>query len=205
MEKTEIEILKRGEGYCVCIKPAGVSSQGESKDDMPALLADALGVNTVYPVHRLDKETSGLMVYATDSECAAELSRQITSGELVKEYVAELAGLLREDSGELTDLLFFDRKRGRSFVVDRQRKGVKEARLSYRVISRTENSTLVRVHLYTGRTHQIRVQFSSRGFPIKGDGRYGGGGGGLRLKAVYLSFNEPRGGNPVELQLDGSM
>jgi 23S rRNA-/tRNA-specific pseudouridylate synthase len=125
MEKTEIEVLKRGDGYCVCIKPAGVPSQGEEAGDMPALLAAALGVDRVYPVHRLDRETQGLMVYATDSESAAELSRQISSGELIKEYIACLVGNLTEDSGELVDLLFFDRKRGRSFVVDRQRKGVK--------------------------------------------------------------------------------
>lgn len=201
MDRTEIKILKKGEGYCVCVKPRGVQSQGEGGGDMPLLLARALGVDRVYPVHRLDRETAGLMVYALDAAAASELSRQITAGEMVKEYEAEVLGDLREDSGELTDLLFFDRKRGRSFVVDRQRKGVKEARLSYRILERTAETTKVRVHLYTGRTHQIRVQFSSRGYPIKGDGRYGGGGGELRLTSVYLAFREPRGNRSVEFNL----
>lgn len=198
MEKTEIEILKKGDGYCVCFKPRGVSSQGEGEGDMPALVARALGADKAYPVHRLDKETAGLMVFATDEKAAAELSRQITAGEMTKEYEATLQGALPDDEGSLTDLLFYDRKRGRSFVVDRQRKGVKEARLSYKVIERTAETTRVRVHLYTGRTHQIRVQFSSRGYPIKGDGRYGGGGGEMQLTSVYLAFKEPKSGKPCE-------
>lgn len=200
MEKTEIEILKKGEGYAVCFKPRGICSEGESENDMPTLLMRSLGVKQVYPVHRLDRETAGLMVYATDKDAAAELSRAIAAGELVKEYEAELLGSLEENEGELTDLLFFDRKRGRSYVVDRQRKGVKEARLSYKVIERGAETTRVRVHLYTGRTHQIRAQFSSRGYPIKGDGRYGGGGGEMRLTAVYLSFPEPKGRKRVEFK-----
>ena len=201
MNNTEIRIIKKGNGYAVCYKPRGVLSQGEGEGDMPALLAGALETETVYPVHRLDKETAGLMVYATDPAAAAELSRQVSAGEMVKEYEAVLVGSLIEDEGELSDLLFFDRKRGRSFVVDRQRKGVKEARLSYKVIERTELTTRVRVHLYTGRTHQIRAQFSSRGYPIKGDGRYGGGGGEMQLTSVYLSFREPKGNTPVEFSL----
>ena len=197
MERTsipEIEIIEKGEGYCVCVKPKGISSQGEGEGDMPVLLARALGVERVFPVHRLDRETAGLMVFATNEKAAAELSRQITAGEMVKEYEATLLGALPDDEGELVDLLFYDRKKGRSFVVNRERKGVKEARLSYKVIERTADTTKVRVHLYTGRTHQIRVQFSSRGYPIKGDGRYGGGGGEMQLTSVYLSFKKPDGG-----------
>ena len=202
MDKTEIEILKKGDGYCVCLKPRGISSQGEGERDMPTLLARQLGADKVYPVHRLDKETAGVMVYALDASAAAELSRQITAGEMVKEYEAEVLGSLPEDEGYFTDLLFFDRNRGRSFVVNRQRKGVKEARLSYKVLERKEETTRVRVKLYTGRTHQIRVQFSSRGYSIKGDGRYGGGGGELKLTSVYLSFKEPKGNKRVEFEIN---
>ena len=203
---TEIEIIYYDKDVCVCVKPRGVLSEGEGQKEMPFLLGEALAKNgikaTVYPVHRLDKETEGLMVYALNKTSAASLSRQIQSGELHKEYIAGLCGIPADEEGELSDLLFYDRKRGRSYVVDRERKGVRSARLGYRVISADGKYSTVRVKLYTGRTHQIRVQFASRGMPLRGDRRYGATAesGDFSLRSCYLSFLHPRTGEAVEFE-----
>ena len=200
------EIIYFDRDVCVCVKPRGVLSEGEGQSEMPFLLGEALaekGIKTtVYPVHRLDKDTEGLMVYALSKTSAAELSRQIQSGELRKEYIAELCGVPAEGEGELCDLLFFDRKRGRSYVVDRERKGVRSARLGYTLISSDGKYSTVRVKLYTGRTHQIRVQFASRGMPLRGDRRYGASAdsGDFSLRSCYLSFKHPRTGDVMKFE-----
>ena len=192
------EIVYFDKDICVCIKPRGMSSEGEGQNCLPLLLRDELsqrGINaTVFPVHRLDKDTTGFMVYALNSKSAAHLSKQIREGEFQKEYIAELCGIPEKDSDELLDLLFFDRKRGRSYVVDRERKGVKSARLSYTLLSSEGNYSTVRVKLYTGRTHQIRVQFASRGMPLRGVRRYGAtaDSGDFSLRCCFLSFKHPR-------------
>ena len=191
------EIIYFDEDICVCVKPRGVLSEGDGQNCLPFLLKGALaneGIGTeIYPVHRLDRETEGLMVYALSQSAAAELSRQIRDGELQKEYVAELFGIPKDPCGELSDLLFFDRKRGKTYVVDRERKGVKSARLSYRLLESDGKYSTVRVRLYTGRTHQIRVQFASRGLPLRGDRRYGApaDSGEFSLRSCLLSFRHP--------------
>ena len=202
------EILYFDKDICVCIKPRGVLSEGEEQNCLPLLLRDALsqkGVETkVFPVHRLDKETCGLMVYALNSKAAADLSRQIQEGGFEKEYIAELCGVPEKESDELCDLLFFDRKRCRSYVVDRKRAGVKSARLSYTLLSTDGKYSTLRVKLYTGRTHQIRVQFASRGMPLRGDRRYGApsGSGEFSLRSCYLAFNHPKTNNKLVFEGD---
>lgn len=191
------EIIYFDKDVAVCVKPRGVLSEGDGQNCLPFLLKGALaekGADTdIYPVHRLDKETEGLMVYALSSPAAAELSRQIRDGELQKEYIAELCGTPESPCAELSDLLFFDRKRGKTYVVDRERKGVKSARLSYKLLESDGKYSTVRVKLYTGRTHQIRVQFASRGLPLRGDRRYGApaDSGDFSLRSCYLSFRHP--------------
>ena len=191
------EIVYFDKDVCVCIKPRGVLSEGEGQNCLPLLLRDGLaqrGVNSaVFPVHRLDKDTEGFMVYALNPKAAAHLSRQIQDGEFQKEYIAELCGVPEKNSDELCDLLFFDRKRWRSYVVERERKGVKSARLFYTLLSAEEKYSTVRVKLYTGRTHQIRVQFASRGMPLRGDRRYGApaDSGDFSLRSCFLSFIHP--------------
>lgn len=191
------EIVYFDKDICVCIKPRGVLSEGEGQSCLPLLLRNELaarGIETnVHPVHRLDKETQGFMVYALNAKAAAHLSRQIQDGEFQKEYIAELCGVPEKETDELCDLLFYDRKRGRSYVVNRKRGGVKEARLSYRLLSSDGEYSTVRVRLYTGRTHQIRAQFASRGMPLRGDRRYGAtaDSGEFSLRACYLSFTHP--------------
>lgn len=184
-----VKILKLTPELVLCVKPAGVLSQSgkPGEQTMVTLLERQLG-GAVYPVHRLDRETAGVMVYARTSHAAGALGKLVQQGALKKEYLAVVRGRPQEEAGVLEDLLFHDQAKNKSYVVKRERKGVKKARLAYRVLAKTEGATLVQVRLYTGRTHQIRVQFASRGLPLLGDSRYGGGGGQLALRAVRLRF-----------------
>ncbi len=198
---TQIYYLDRD--LLVSVKPRGILSEGEGNDCFPSLLADTLSrrgeKDTIYPVHRLDRETEGLMVYARTEKGAAALSRAIAEGKMKKEYLAVVCGIPPQSEGTLRDLLFYDRQRGKSFVVDRARKGVKEAILDYEILSSKEGYSLLRVKLHTGRTHQIRVQFGSRGFPLCGDRRYGAPASefSLGLCSVLLAFPHPRNGQPL--------
>ena len=161
-----MDILYYNDGFTVCVKPVGLDSEHQ----VPALLQKLLG-GEVYTLHRLDKNVGGVMVYARTKQAAAALSKAIAQGEMVKEYVAMVHGT-PPPQGDWEDLLFKDSRRNKVFVVKRQRNGVKAARLTYRCVRSGEHS-LVRIRLYTGRSHQIRVQFSSRGFPLVGDHKYG--------------------------------
>jgi 23S rRNA pseudouridine1911/1915/1917 synthase len=162
-----IRVLSENSDFLVCLKPVGV----DSEHALPALLAPDHG-GSIFPVHRLDQGVGGVMVFAKNRESAAEFSRLIRDGLLRKEYVACCHGCPPPE-GEMRDLLFKDSRRNKVFVVKRQRAGVREAVLSYRVLASGEDKSLVRVRLETGRSHQIRVQFASRGFPLFGDRKYG--------------------------------
>ena len=187
------------ENIIICVKPAGVLSQFSEKDEnMISILNEYFEKSEkncqAYPVHRLDRETSGLIVYAKNSRAAAKLSEQIAKNEIKKRYFAVIKGSPEEKSGVLKDLLFRDKQKNKSYVVKRKRGGVKEASLEYEVIGESDGMSLVDILLHTGRTHQIRVQFSSRKMPLFGDGRYGGGGGNLALFAHTLEFCHPVSG-----------
>ena len=168
-----MEILYHDREIAVCIKPVGIDSESQ----LPSALKEALG-GEIYTLHRLDLNVGGVMVYARTKNMAAALSRAIQDGDMIKEYVAVVHGEVPE-SGDWEDLLWKDSKKNKVFVVNRERKGVKKARLEYKRL-RVEQSTdeaeprsLVRIRLYTGRSHQIRVQFSSRNHPLAGDHKYG--------------------------------
>lgn len=185
-----IHILACNQDFVVCLKPRNVLSQAgkPGEDTMPLLLEHQLG-GEIFPVHRLDRQVGGVMVYARNRRTAAALSREIQEGRMKKEYLAVVKGYPPETQGIYEDLLLHDVRKNKSYVVKRPRGGVKKAKLSYQVLYWTEEKSLVQVRLYTGRSHQIRVQFASRGMPLLGDGRYGGGSGDIALWSVRLSFS----------------
>ena len=168
----ETEILCADPQIVVCLKPVGI----DSEQGMGELLRERLGGES-YCVHRLDKQIGGVMVFARTKQAAAALSALIASGQMKKEYLAVAQGVPQEEKGSMSDLLYHDAARNKSYVVARPRRGVKEARLDYELLEtrEVEDRTLsaLRITLHTGRSHQIRVQFASRGMPLVGDGRYG--------------------------------
>lgn len=161
-----MDILFSDREIAVCIKPVGLDSEAE----LPAALREALG-GEVFPVHRLDKNVGGVMVYARTKQAAAALSRAVQEGTMVKEYIAMVHGTPPE-KGDWEDLLWKDSSKNKVFVVKRVRGGVKKARLEFVRLTAGDPS-LVRIRLHTGRSHQIRVQFASRGFSLVGDHKYG--------------------------------
>lgn len=162
-----MNILYSDRDIAVCVKPVGLDSEHQ----VPEAMIQELG-GQIFPIHRLDKNVGGVMVYARTKGAAATLSKAVQEGTVVKEYVALVHGAPPEE-GDWQDLLWKDSTKNKVFVVKRERKGVKKARLEYRRLSEGEPS-LVRIRLHTGRSHQIRVQFASRGFPLVGDKKYGG-------------------------------
>lgn len=162
-----MEILYSDQNIVVCNKPIGLDSEKQ----VPNHLIEQLG-GEIYTLHRLDLNVGGVMVYARNRHTAALLSRCIQEGSMVKEYVAKVHGIVQEQD-ILEDFLFKDSRKNKVFVVKRERKGVKKAKLEYKRIKVIDNYSLVHIKLYTGRSHQIRVQFSSRGFPLVGDHKYG--------------------------------
>lgn len=161
-----MEFLYTDKDLAVCIKPVGPDSEHQ----LPEMIIEQLG-GEIFPVHRLDANVGGVMVYARTKAAAAALSKAVQEGSFQKEYVAMVHGVPPE-RGDWQDLLFKDSRKNKVFVVKKQRAGVKPARLEFIRLTEGEAS-LVRIRLHTGRSHQIRVQFSSRGFPLVGDHKYG--------------------------------
>ncbi len=159
-------ILYADRNLLACVKPVGMDAEHE----LPAALVAEVG-SEIYTVHRLDKNVGGVMVFGRNKSAAAHLSRLIQEGRMIKEYLAQTHGDPPPE-GELEDLLWKDSRQNKVFVVNRPRKGVKPARLSYRRLNE-DTPALVLVRLYTGRSHQIRVQFASRKYPLLGDHKYG--------------------------------
>lgn len=173
-----LRILYEDKFLVLCVKPVGVLSEDSGEGAcMPALLRQhyrTKGENDyIATVHRLDKAVGGVMLFSRRRDVTGRLTAAVAERRIVKEYRAVLRGLPERDADTLTDLLFRDAAHNKSYVVKRPRKGVREATLDYTVLSRTDSLTLVQVRLHTGRTHQIRVQFSHRGWPLLGDVRYG--------------------------------
>ena len=191
----ESVILHAERSFLVCRKPVGV----ECEHELPALLAEEMGrkVDSLYCVHRLDRTVGGVMVWARTPKAAAELSRQVQEKALKKAYFAVCSGIPTPDAGEMRDLLFKDSVKQKSFAVISPRRGVKEALLDYRVLQTAalngSPAALVRVALHTGRFHQIRCQFATRGHPLLGDGKYGT----TALWSCRLAFFHPETHAPL--------
>ena len=201
-----LKILYEDAHLVICCKPVGVLSEdSESGRCMPQLLREhylAQGQKTPYiaTVHRLDKITGGVMVFSRRREVTGKLTAAVQAHELVKEYLAVLRGHPQEPAATLTDLLFRDAGHNKSYVVTRMRKGVREARLDYTALAHHDGLTLVRIRLHTGRTHQIRVQFSHRGLPLLGDVRYGSKAPcSPALWSFRLALTHPVTGQPLDV------
>lgn len=196
-----MEILYQNANILVCIKPARVLSTDEP-GGLPGLVREALGdpKADVRTVHRLDRVVSGVMVLARNADAASELSRQIREDQFRKEYLAVVHGRPENPEGTLHDLLARDKARRMTFVAEAPGKGVQEATLSYRVLEYANGMSLVRVRLHTGRTHQIRVQFSSRGMPLVGERKYAVWNDPceLALWSAKIGFYHPGTGEWVE-------
>ena len=201
-----IEVFYQDGALAVCRKPPGVLSQCDGQEDMVCLLRRQLG-GEILPVHRLDREVGGVMVFARNRRAAAALSEQMQQGTFVKRYLAVVQGVPEPPEGEMRDLLFRDARRNKSFVVTHPRKGTREARLAYRVVARGKGENggyaVAEVRLYTGRTHQIRVQFASRRHPLLGDGRYGSRDRRcpLALWSYRVTFVHPETGAPLDFSV----
>ena len=161
-----MNILYHDRDLAVILKPVGM----DSEHAVPAAIAEILG-GEVFPIHRLDLNVGGVMVFARTKQAAAQLSKLVQEGQLRKEYRALVHGFPPE-GGVLEDFLFKDSRKNKVFVVKKERKGVKKASLEYTRLT-DASPALVHIKLHTGRSHQIRVQFSSRGFPLVGDHKYG--------------------------------
>lgn len=188
----DINIIYQDKDLVVCVKPAGLLSE-EGPGSLPQYLKSQIGCE-IYPVHRLDRGTGGIMVYAKTKDSAAALSAAIQSGSFGKEYMAIVRGVPKEREGVLSDLLYHDRIANKSYVVKKKRAGVKSASLEYSTLANVkyggDTLSLLKIKLHTGRTHQIRVQFASRRLPLYGDGKYGGRSEpeGMALWAHTLNF-----------------
>ncbi len=202
----ELTVLYEDPWLVAAVKPVGVLSEdSESGASMPELLRQryrALGQNDyIATVHRLDKAVGGVMVFSRRKEITGKLTAAIREHQVTKEYLAVLRGHPEQPEATLTDLLFRDAEHNKSYVVQRMRRGVREARLEYRELGRTEELSLVRVRLHTGRTHQIRVQFASRQLPLLGDIRYGSRDPRCTpaLWSWHMAFSHPKTGREVDV------
>lgn len=199
-----MELIYQDNDIVVCVKPARVLSTDEP-GGVPELVRKALGDEKadVRTVHRLDRVVSGLMVLARNPKAASELSRQIREGEFQKEYFAVIHGI-PENNGTLKDLLVRDKARKMTMVAQEPGRGVQEAILHFQILGSTGKMSRVRIQLETGRTHQIRVQFSSRGMPLVGERKYAvlEDDCEIALWSYRLAFSHPATGKPVEFILE---
>lgn len=194
-----IKIIYKDKFILAVNKPCGLLCEPSSNESESVLSMVALqeGIPLPLPVHRLDRNASGLLILARNKNSAGKFSALVSERAMNKEYLAIVHGKPSEQAGVYTDLLFKDSSCNKSFVTDKMRKGVKEASLEYRVIKSLESEdgtlSLVRIRLHTGRTHQIRVQFSSRKTPLFGDGKYGShtNRGEIALCSARMSFIHP--------------
>lgn len=199
-----MNIIYYDNNIIVCIKPAGVISTDE-EGGMPQLLREALGDENadIRAVHRLDQVVSGLMVYAQSNAAASELSRQIRCGEFHKSYLAVVHGVPEERKGRFEDTLLRSKEKRKTFVINKPARGAQNAILDYELLGSNGERSLVAIELITGRTHQIRAQFSHRRLPLLGDRKYGAGEDDCRIAlwSYSLSFLNPETGKRMNFRV----
>jgi 23S rRNA pseudouridine1911/1915/1917 synthase len=207
-------IIYADRAVIICNKPEGVICEAtEGKESVVSLLEEELSKGSenkkyVGLVHRLDQVTRGLMIFSADQKLTGKLSEAVAARDTEKEYLAIVHGIPDSPEGEMRDLLFRDAKKNKSYVVKRARKGVREALLSYRLLYSAESKygkvSLVAIKLSTGRTHQIRVQFASRGMPLVGDGKYGAAdnASSVALLSHKLTFTHPTTKKRMSFEID---
>ena len=199
-----VEFIYQDPDLVVAVKPPRVLSTDEP-GGMPELVRRTLGDAhaDVRTVHRLDRVVSGLMVLARNAAAASELSRQIREGTFQKEYMAVLHGVPEQPEGTLRDLLLRNKQERKTYIVDTPAKGVQEAILHYRVLRQAQAMSRVQIVLETGRTHQIRAQFSGRNMPLVGDRKYSllEDECEIALWSCRLAFVHPVSGKQMEFEL----
>jgi len=196
-------ILENNQQFLVMNKPGGMPVQNDGTKD-PSLhqLAEIYCKHPVKVVHRIDRPSSGLIVFAKHKKAAMELTKQWKEGLVAKYYLAVVKkGQLR--TGLWEDLLWHNPKNNKSYVVDHMDDGAKVAKMEVEKLGEIDRYQLLGIQLITGRHHQIRAQLSHAGFPIKGDVKYGARRGhkdrSIRLHAFRLSFDHPVSGERVEV------
>lgn len=203
-----MELVYQDPYLLVCVKPPRVLSTDEP-GGVPDLARQALGDSNanVRTVHRLDRVVSGLMVLARTKHCASDLSEQIRRGEFQKEYLAVLHGIPEQKTATLRDLLLRNKQERKTYITGQPGKDVQEAVLSYRTLAVADGLSKVRIQLQTGRTHQIRAQFSGRGLPLVGDRKYGSedAAGEIALWSYRIAFTHPKTGEAMEFVLEPPM
>ena len=196
-----MEIIYEDADILVCIKPPKVLSTDEP-GGLPELVRQFLqdASADLRTVHRLDRAVSGLMVLARNAKAASALSRQIREGEFRKEYLAVVHGAPESPQGTMKDLLVRDKARKMTMVAQTPGKGVQEAVLHYQSLETVAGMSKQRIQLVTGRTHQIRVQFSSRGMPLVGERKYAEPADDchIALWSYRLAFAHPRTGQSMD-------
>lgn len=200
-----MELIYQDKDIIVCVKPPRVLSTDEP-GGLPDLVRRALGDEKadVRTVHRLDRVVSGLMVLARNKAAASELSRQIRKDLFQKEYMAVVHGAPQLQAGSMRDLLLRNKAERKTYIVTEPGKDVQEAILDYWVENRTADMSRVRIRLVTGRTHQIRAQFSGRGMPLVGDRKYSTleDNCEIALWSCCLGFYHPTSGEPMRFVLE---
>ena len=199
-----IQILYQDRHIIAACKPSGLLSEEGRAANVVTELKNQLETETLLTVHRLDREVSGVMLFAKHKEAADRLIKMIAEHSIVKEYLAIVHGTPEAPTGRFDDLLFKDSHINKSFVVDRPRVGTRRAILDYKTVSSADYNgskvSLVKISLETGRTHQIRVQFSHRKMPLVGDGRYGGRERvPIALRSSHTVFTHPFTKKKIEL------
>ena len=195
-----IDVHYLDERVIVCIKPSSVLSTDE-EGGLPQLLQEQLELeHRPRTVHRLDRVVSGLMVLARGAKAASLLSQQVMDHSFGKEYLAVVHGCPPQKQGTLTDLLGRDKARKMTYVADAPGKDIQQAVLDYEVLGEADGLSLVHIRLHTGRTHQIRVQFSSRGMPLAGERKYSTleDDCPIALWSCRLQFDHPFTGESME-------